>query len=439
MGLLKFVKNSTMKKIFLLGLLCTVALQAQLQWRPLPTALTNIDNQRFDDVFFLNDNLGWAANGAYAAVYKTTDGGATWTTQITEQSLGGNYYFRNIEFLDENIGFLGTLEGIFFKTIDGGENWVPVTNLPTQPNAVCGLDVAGPSTLYGCGSYFGPAYFIKTTDSGATWQYTDMSAYATALVEIMFLDENVGYASGADNNGGVILKSTDGGLTWTPIFHSGIAGEYVWKLQALSSNFNVIFGAVEANAPNNGRMIRSLDGGVNWIDKEVPFTSVQAVGFLTETHGWMGGYTSTIGTNFPFMETNDAGETWTDAGVGSNLNRIFILSDNLAYASGATVYKFSESNLSNPNFVETTRIPLQVSIVPNPIKDKLNISITFTQNDHIVLELYDAAGKFIKSLKTETIKNPATKSFTFDFPYPSGTYLLNLHNDTGRQSVKFIK
>ena len=414
-------------------------MRAQLQWRPLPSAVTNIDNQRFDDVFFINENVGWAANGAYAAVYKTTDGGATWATQLTEESLGGNYYFRNIEFLNENIGFLGTLNSLFLKTIDGGTNWIPVTNLPVNPGAICGLDTVGTSTVYGCGAYFSPALIIKSTDSGASWTSIDMSSYATALVEIQFLDENIGYASGATASGGVILKTTDGGLTWASIYNSNIAGEYVWKLQILSSNTNVLFGSVEANAPNNGKMIRSLDSGVNWISKEVPFTSVQAVGFLTENYGWMGGYTSSLGTNFPFMETQDGGDTWTDIGVGSNLNRIFFLSNTLAYASGATIYKFSENNLSNPNFIETNRIPLQVAILPNPVKDKLNISIEFTQSDHVVIEIYDVAGKFIKSLKTDTIDKASTKIYSFDFPYPSGTYLLNLHNDTGRQSLKFIK
>ncbi len=428
-----------MKKLFLLTVLFSISLQAQLQWRPLPSAVTNIDNQRFDDVFFINENIGWAANGAYAAVYKTTDGGATWSTQVTEQSLGGNYYFRNIEFLNENIGFLGTLNSLFLKTIDGGTNWLPVTNLPINPGAICGLDTVGTSTVYGCGAYFSPALIIKSTDSGATWTSIDMSSYATALVEIQFLDENIGYASGATASGGVILKTTDGGTTWTPIYNSNIPGEYVWKLQILSSNSEVIFGSVEANAPNNGKMIRSLDSGVNWISKEVPFTSVQAVGFLTENYGWMGGYTSSLGTNFPFMETQDGGDTWTDIGVGSNLNRIFFLSNTLAYASGATIYKFSENNLSNPNFIETNRIPLKVAILPNPVKDKLNISIEFTQSDHVVIEIYDVSGKFIKSLKIDTIDKASTKNYSFDFPYPSGTYLLNLHNDTGRQSLKFIK
>jgi photosystem II stability/assembly factor-like uncharacterized protein len=54
-----------------------------------------------------------ALNGYYAAVYKTIDAGETWSTQLDEQSLGGNYYFRNIEFLNENTGFIGTLNGFF--------------------------------------------------------------------------------------------------------------------------------------------------------------------------------------------------------------------------------------------------------------------------------------------------------------------------------------
>lgn len=428
-----------MRKFFFLLLFCTISIQAQLQWRPLASAISNPNNQRFDDVFFINDNVGWAANGAYASVYKTVDGGATWTLQLNEAMLGGNYYFRNIEFLNENIGFLGTLNGVVFKTIDGGQNWNPITNFPTNPPAICGLDAVGTSTIYGCGAYFSPAYIIKSTDSGATWQYINMSAYANALVEITFLDENVGYASGATNTGGVILKTTDGGATWTQIYNTNVAGEYVWKLQILSSNSNVIFGSVEANEPNFGKMLRSTDGGATWVSKPLPYASVQGIGFMTENHGWAGGFRATANLIFPILETTDGGDTWTDIGVGSNLNRVFILSDHLAYASGTTIYKYSDESLGNPNFAENNRIPLNVKILPNPVKDKLNVAIEFTESDHVVIELYDATGRFIKTFKVDTIEKGSTKKYSFDFPYASGTYLLNLHNDTGRQSVKFVK
>jgi hypothetical protein len=48
-------------------------------------------------------------------------------------------------------------------------------HLPTNPEAICGLDAVGESTVYGCGAYFTPAYIIKSTDSGDNWHYIDMS------------------------------------------------------------------------------------------------------------------------------------------------------------------------------------------------------------------------------------------------------------------------
>ena len=117
-----------------------------------------INGQRFDDVFFLTDALGWAANGYYASVYKTVDGGITWTEQLNESMLGGNYYFRNIEFLNSDIGFLGTLNGKVFSTSDGGANWSEILNIAPNPPAICGFSAIGSSTVYGCGAYFSPAY-----------------------------------------------------------------------------------------------------------------------------------------------------------------------------------------------------------------------------------------------------------------------------------------
>ena len=419
-----------MKKLYYLILIFSINFFAQPQWSPLTSIVTNSNGQRFDDVFFINENVGWAANGFYAAVYKTLDGGSTWTLQMSNATMGTNYYFRNIEFLDENIGFLGTLNGVFLKTINGGISWTTVTNFSTNPIAICGLDTVGTSTIFGCGAYFSPAFIIKSIDSGVSWQYIDMSAYASGLVEVVFLDENVGYASGKKADGGVVLKTIDGGITWTEIYNSAIAGEYVWKLQILNSN--AVFGSIESVAPNPGRLIRSLDAGATWISKIFPDTEVQAVGFITENHGWMGGHYTGL------YETIDGGNNWVNTSVGSNLNRIFIINDNLAYACGTTIYKFS-TTLSTAEFTEQDRILLKASVIPNPVADKLNLSIEFKGNDHVVIELYDNLGRFIKELALDTITTSMIKNYTFNFPYPSGMYYINLHTNTGRQSLKVIK
>lgn len=394
---------------------------------------TNIDNQRFDDVFFLNENLGWAANGYYAAVYKTTDGGLNWVKQFDENDLGIDLYLRNIIFLNENIGFLGTLNSKLYKTVNGGTDWTEITNITPFPAAICGLDTAGTSAIYGCGAYFEPAYIIKSTDSGATWTHQDMSTQATALVEIKFVTALIGYAAGKNATGANILKTIDGGVTWTEIYNSGIAGEYVWKLQVFNDNSDIIFGAVESVSPNPGKLIKSTDAGINWTSTNAPVTDVQAVGFISETHGWMGGHDER------FFETNDGGVTWNDLGVGGNLNRIFVINNTTVFAAGKTIYKYTDEALNVEGFTKSKRIPLTVNLAENPVSDVLKFTVAFTSQDHILIELYDVNGKFIKQLFRENVESEI-KEFQYNLKeLSSGIYILNFHNNTGRQSIKFIK
>ena len=423
-----------MKLAKLLFLLFSISLSAQPTWQPAPNAFSNPNGQRFDDVFFLNENLGWAANGYYARVYKTTDGGLNWTQQLNENDIPGGYYFRNIEFLNEDIGFLGTLNGTFFKTIDGGVNWTEVTNITPNPNAICGIEAIGTSTIYACGAYFSPAHIIKSTDSGANWTFIDMSSYATALVEVLFLDENIGFAAGRDFTGGLILKTIDGGLSWTEIYNTNVSGEYVWKLQTLVGNNDIMFGAVSSVAPNNGKLIKSIDAGVNWNSFESVETEIQAVGFITENHGWMGGHTT------GFQETLDGGVTWNDLGVGNNLNRIFIINSTTAYAAGTSVYKYTEDTLGVEDLAQHDNQHLDIKILGNPVETNLEFTINFESDDNILIELYDINGKFIKLLSRDIILQPILKAYNFAVSdLATGTYFIDFHNNSGRSHLKFIK
>ena len=67
------------------------------QWVELPNSP---EASRFNDIYFLNNNLGWAANG-WGQIYFTNDGGLTWTLQIEQ----GQTHFRAITFLDEFRGW----------------------------------------------------------------------------------------------------------------------------------------------------------------------------------------------------------------------------------------------------------------------------------------------------------------------------------------------
>lgn len=325
---------------------------------------------------------------------------------------------------------MGTLTPRFYKTIDGGNSWetIEIPNI----QAICGLDAVGESTIYGCGAYFEPAYIIKSTDSGENWEFIEMSSYATSLVEILFTDEQTGYAAGGNNEGGLILKTIDGGNTWSEIYNTGIPGEQVWKLQILFSNPNKIFAAVNSFDPLPGKLLISSNSGQNWVSRDVQDSFIQGVGFINENHGWMGGH------NSGFLETFDAGETWNNTGFGGNLNRFQVFNENLVYCSGKSIYKYTDE-------LSVTDIPLaepknlDIVIHQNPVSDKLNFSIDYTRNDHMLITLFDESGRKIKQLSRETISSKGKRNYSFDFPYKSGVYHLLFHNDVGYQSQKIIK
>ncbi|MFC3161540.1 WD40/YVTN/BNR-like repeat-containing protein [Chryseobacterium arachidis] len=174
-----------------------------------------------------------------------------------------------------------------------------------------------------------------------------MSSYANALVEVAFVSENVGYAGGNDDDGGVLLKTMDGGNTWTKIYNTYTPNDYVWKIQLLGNN---IFCSIESELPNTGKLLKSLNGGFSWETKDFPDHYVQAVGFTSATHGWMGGH------NTGFYETFDGGTTWNNTGIGGSLNRIFIINDNVAYAAGTNVYKMTKGTLSTHEVSTESRI-----------------------------------------------------------------------------------
>lgn len=417
-----------MKTILLALLFSASAYAQQYSWTTLtsPPATTG----RYDDVFFLNENLGWVVRGGNGAVYKTVNGGTTWNEQMVPGSSG--QYFRNIEFLNENIGFLGTLNNSFYKTINGGSTWEKVSNISPYPQAICGLDTVGESTIYGCGAWFSPAYIIKSTDSGTTWVYKDMSAYANALVEIQFIDENVGFVGGNDQNGAVLLKTTDGGENWTKIYSNNVPNDYVWKIQIFPDH-QTIFCSIESEVVSQGKLAKSFDGGINWEVKLFPDHYVQAVGFVSKTHGWMGGHYS------GFMETFDGGDTWINNNLGGSLNRIYFVNNTVAYASGNEIYKMTH-NLGVSNTKENDKErKLRVEAVPNPVKDRLLLTVFYEHSDHIIISLYDATGKFIGTIVKDDISLAGKKEYTVKFDYPAGQYFIDIHSNLGRQSIKIIK
>ena len=180
--------------------------------------------------------LGWK-------ISKTADGGQSWNQEII-----------NID--NENIGFELSINEIFLgsqKSTNGGQTWVPF-NLPVQANEVSGYYLL--DTLNG---YFSTTtgLILETNDLGSTWDtlYNNSEnnfsmitmvdsntiivggnkiiishdkgqswnyAYVGGFVnDIKFLNSSIGFA-GCTN--GLILKTNDGGNTWSQNYDCNFMG-----------------------------------------------------------------------------------------------------------------------------------------------------------------------------------------------------------------------
>ncbi len=329
---------------FLLVLIILAPISQAQQWQTLSKAPTA---DRIDDIFFVNPSLGWiVANGACDSagcygngIWKTTDGGASWQLQITLSP-----YLRSVGFMDSLEGWVGTVfdpSQVLYHTTDGGASWSLVTNIPDpKPQGVCGISVVNDSVMYASGRFFGPARVIKTTDRGASWSSFDLSAYAGALVDCYFFSPDSGFVVGSSNgdysNGYTrILFTSDGGNTWVTRHAGDRLGELCWKIRFL--NRNTGFVSIEKFSPGSTYYLKTTDGGLTWNDQlfqEFNY-DVQGIGFVNDTLGWLGGWGGDT------YETTDGGTSWHLAGFGYILNRFRFLSDELAYASGQTVYKYS--------------------------------------------------------------------------------------------------
>ena len=140
-------------------------------------------------------------------VFKTTDGGATWSATGL-----ANVYVSALAIDPVTPTTLYAVAwGGLYKSTDGGANWNPINDLTGVGVSSLAIDPQTPTTLYGWTYHDG---VFKSTDGGASWNVTGLTSVGRDLrLAIDPLIPTTLYA-GAGASG--VYKSTDGGLSWTP-------------------------------------------------------------------------------------------------------------------------------------------------------------------------------------------------------------------------------
>jgi photosystem II stability/assembly factor-like uncharacterized protein len=213
-------------------------------WQRVPVAQHSL----LFSVFFSDADNGTAV-GANGEILRTTDGGATWKNQVSGVMFN---HLHGVAFTDASAGTV-VGDGIILRTRDGGAAW----NVKLIDSALSAVTFTDANTGIGVGSN---GTILLTTDGGATWRRQSSASTTAFFFSVSFSDENTGTVVGCSSwdseqgdctGGGIILRTTDGGVTWAP----------------QSSASNILFGVSITDSHtgsavgDGGTILRTTDGG----------------------------------------------------------------------------------------------------------------------------------------------------------------------------------
>lgn len=376
---------------------CTVTIDGGSNWTShvmdLGNPLLEINN-----ISPVNGTTAWISalvpDDGLGNIYKTTDGGESWNLQLTEGFQESTSFVNGVYFWNENIGVaygdpIGTGANRKFeiwRTEDGGDTWTqiitpavstgnPLTNefgYNTPP------DVRGNTLWFTTDA----GRLIKTTDMGLTWTghqspLTNFGGVSPSTGngtrgDVYFSDENIGYLlkdvlTGSASNRlhtRTFYTTTNGGQTWSatalPFTGTRTILNYIPGTTIMvATSFGTPAGTSPATPAGTSL---SLDNGSNWTDLEPGGTTQRGFSdFLSPSIGWCGGF-------------SDA-DPLVDAGV----------------------FKLSGS-LANPTVTAT-----KFKVYPNPATSIVTISAADV--DSYKLSITDLSGKVVMTKSLNGIEN----------------------------------
>jgi photosystem II stability/assembly factor-like uncharacterized protein len=206
----------------------------------------NLGVESFSAVRFLDSQYGFLGSSSLGRVYRTTDGGISWTNtsipppmvrvfdlaftdSVTGHAVGASGLDGRISFTTNagtswtgqapsSIPFLRAIaywlsepdvrtvvgdSGVIFQTTNLGTTWVPRSSGTTRN--LEGVDYASVSDVYAVGDL---GTIIRSTDGGVGWDQQSSGTTST-LYDIAFINRDTGLVVGSS---GLILGTTTGGV-----------------------------------------------------------------------------------------------------------------------------------------------------------------------------------------------------------------------------------
>jgi len=314
-------------------------------------------------VFFINEHTGWVC-GDSGIILKTINGGDSWNFMPS----GSQALLHSIAFFNEQTGIAVGDSGEILRSIDAGASWTCIKK--SQNSKLSGISIVGAASAW-VSDYYGN--LLYSMNRGETW--SDVSTVLSGFMDVFFTDSLCGWAS--LTNGYYILRTTDGGTTWTSnstgtnhSFNSlcfantmkgcavGYGGNVIttddggvtWKSQTTGPQ-NQLLGVSAYDdkfcwvVGDQGLILNTQDGGENWnIQNSGVEFSLWDIRFTTPLKGWAVGDLSSV------LFTNDGGTTWQkeqNSQIYGQLKKVFFVDENHGWICGRNNTMYRTTNGGN--------------------------------------------------------------------------------------------
>lgn len=255
-------------------------------------------------------------------IIKTEDGGANFSTILGGDD-GSLFGIESVRFTSLDVGFAAGWDDDVKYTEDGGDTWSDMT---VATGVFYYTDIEfwdADNGVISAKMNSGSDQVWVTDDGGDSW--TSATGISIGIIDMVYADATTVFAVGSEED---ILKSTDGGSTWT-LNHDGSDpdNDPLLGVHFYDSNFGVVGGM-------DGKVLVTTDGGSSWSTTQIAssYPSFYAVYCFNSDSVYVGG------TDKIIYKSTDGGTSWSSVhgGGGSTLYQFAFTANKTGYVSGSS-------------------------------------------------------------------------------------------------------